>query len=107
MAGVGVVARCVHARLVVCLSWEPRARSWRRRCWASRGVGLDLVVVVGGGWGSGQLDRVTDQDRPGAREDRSLVGASECSEAHLLRQADQHAAGESLGSSCRVNPNIK
>src|SRR5918995_3731812 len=29
---------------------EPRARSWRRRCWASRGVGLDLAVVVGGGW---------------------------------------------------------
>ena len=28
---------------------EPRARSWRRRCWASRGVGLDLAVVVGGG----------------------------------------------------------
>jgi hypothetical protein len=50
MAGVGVVARCVHARLVVCMSWEPGARSWRRRCWASRGVGLDLAVVVGGGW---------------------------------------------------------
>jgi hypothetical protein len=29
---------------------EPGARSWRRRCWASRGVGLDLAVVVGGGW---------------------------------------------------------
>src|SRR5215218_5726486 len=28
---------------------EPRARSWRRRCWASRGVGLDLAVV-GGRW---------------------------------------------------------
>jgi hypothetical protein len=75
MAGVGVVARCVHVRLVVCLSREPRARSWRRRCWASRGVGLDLAVVVGRWLGSGQLDRVADQDRPGAREDRSLVGA--------------------------------
>ena len=52
----------------------PRARSWRRRCWASRGVGLDLAVV--GRWlGSGQLGRVADQDGPGAREDRSLVGA--------------------------------
>jgi hypothetical protein len=29
---------------------EPRARSWRRRCWASRGFGLDLAVVVGGSW---------------------------------------------------------
>ena len=29
-----------------------------------------------GRWlGSGQLDRVADQDRPGARQDRSLVGA--------------------------------
>jgi hypothetical protein len=28
---------------------EPRARSWRRRCWASGGFGLDLAVVVGGG----------------------------------------------------------
>jgi hypothetical protein len=28
----------------------PRARSWCRRCWASRGVGLDLAVVGGGGW---------------------------------------------------------
>jgi hypothetical protein len=50
MAGVEVVARCIHARLVVCLSWEPGARSWRMRCWASRGVGLDPAVVVGGGW---------------------------------------------------------
>jgi hypothetical protein len=75
MAGVGVVVRCVHVRLVVCLSREPRARSWRRRCWASRGVGVDLAVVVGRWLGSGQLDRVADQDRPGAREDRSLVGA--------------------------------
>ena len=28
----------------------PRARSWRRWCWASRGVGLDLAVVDGGRW---------------------------------------------------------
>jgi hypothetical protein len=37
----------------------PRARSWRRRCWASRGVGLDLAVVVGGGW------RARPRGRPG------------------------------------------
>ena len=30
-----------------------------------------------------------------------------CSEARLLRQADRHAAGESLGGSWRVEPNIK
>jgi hypothetical protein len=47
MAGVGVVAGCVHDRLVVCLSREPGARSWRGRCWASGGFGLDLAVVVG------------------------------------------------------------
>jgi hypothetical protein len=29
------------------------------------------------------------------------------SEARLLRQADRHAAGESVGRSCRVEPNIK
>jgi hypothetical protein len=29
------------------------------------------------------------------------------SEARLLRQADRHAACQSLGGSCRVEPNIK
>jgi len=29
---------------------EPGGRGWRRPCWASGGVGLDLAVVVGGGW---------------------------------------------------------
>ena len=28
----------------------PGDRGWRRPCWASGGVGLDLAVVVGGGW---------------------------------------------------------
>jgi hypothetical protein len=28
---------------------EPGDRGWRRQCWASGGVGLDLAVVVGGG----------------------------------------------------------
>ena len=67
---------------------------------------MDLAVVVGRWLGSGQLDRVADQDRPGAREDRSLVGAG-AQRARLLRQADRHAAGESLGRTCRVEPNIK
>ena len=66
---------------------------------------MDLAVV--GRWlGSGQLDRVADQERPGAREDDSLVGAG-TQGARLLRQADRHAGGESLGRSCRVEPNIK
>ena len=84
---------------------EPGARSWRRRCWASRAS----IWTWPSSWevvGSGQLDRVADQDRPGAGEDRSLVGAG-AQRARLLRQADRHAAGESLGRSCRVEPNIK
>jgi hypothetical protein len=85
----------------------PRVRSWRRRCWASRGFGLDLAVVVGRWLGSGQLDRVADQERPGARQDGSSVGIRVYSEACLLRQADRHAVGESLGRSCSVEPNIE
>ena len=50
MAGVGVVARCVHARLLVCLSRSLALEAGAGRCWASRGVGVDLAVVVGGGW---------------------------------------------------------
>jgi hypothetical protein len=53
---------------------EPGARSWRRRCWASRAS----IWTWPSSWevvGHGQLDRVADQDRPGARQDRSLVGA--------------------------------
>jgi hypothetical protein len=74
MAGVGVVARCVHARLVVCLS---------RRLVLEAGAGGAgpaevLVWTWSSSWevvGSGELDRVADQDRPGARQDDSLVGA--------------------------------
>jgi hypothetical protein len=105
MAGVGVVARCVHARLVVCLSRASCSKlaqavlgQPRRRCGPGRRRGRWL--------GSGQLDCVADQERPGAREDHSLVGAG-AQRARLLRQADRHAAGESLGRSCRVEPNIK
>jgi len=29
---------------------EPGGRGWRRPCWASGGIGLDLAVVVAGGW---------------------------------------------------------
>ena len=52
MAGVGVVPCPVHGQFVGC-----RVGTWRSRlaqvCWVSGGVGLDLAVVVGGGWGSG------------------------------------------------------
>jgi len=68
---------------------------------------LDLAIVVGGGWAVASSTARADQDRPGARQDRSSVGIRVDSEACLLRQADRHAAGESLGSSCRVEPNIK
>ena len=67
---------------------------------------MNLAVVVGRWLGSGQLDRVADQERPGAREDYSLVGAG-AQRARFLRQAGRHAAGESLGRSCGVEPNIK
>jgi hypothetical protein len=72
MAGVGVVARCVHDRLVVCLSRRLVSKLAQALLGQPRRR-LDLAVV--GRWlGSGQLDRVADQARPGAREDRSLVG---------------------------------
>jgi len=105
MAGVGVVARCVHDRLVVCLSWEPGARSWCRRWWASGGVGLDLTVVVGGGWAvASSTAWPTRTGRVHARivRWREPVRSEAC-----LRQAGRRAAGESLGRSCRVEPNIK
>jgi len=74
MAGVGVVARCVHARLVVCLS-----RSLVLEAGAGgAGPAEASVWTWPSSWevvGSGQLDRVADQERPGAREDHSLVGA--------------------------------
>jgi hypothetical protein len=100
MARVGVVARCVHARLVVCLSrgaWrsklaqavlgQPRRRfgpvvgQWRSTAWPTRTGRVHARIV-----------RWWDPVR---------------GEARLLRQADRHAAGESLGRSCRVEPNIK
>jgi hypothetical protein len=84
----------------------PGARSWRRRCWASRGVGLDLAVVVGGGWAvAGSTAWPTRIGRVDAR----IVPWWELvrGEACLLRQADRHAAGESLGRSCRVELNIR
>jgi hypothetical protein len=74
MAGVGVVARCVHARLVVCLS-----RSLALGAGAGgAGPAEASVWTWPSSWevvGHGQLDRVADQDRPGACQDRSLVGA--------------------------------
>jgi hypothetical protein len=76
MAGVGVVARCVHDRLVVCLSRRLVSKlaqallgQPRRRFGPGRRRGRWL--------GSGQLDRVADQDRPGCTRG-SFVGGSRC-----------------------------
>jgi hypothetical protein len=67
---------------------------------------LDLAVVVGRWLGSGQLDRVAT--RIGWVHARIIRWWEPVrSEARLLRQADRHAVGESLGRSCRVEPNIK
>jgi hypothetical protein len=62
----------VHDRLVVCpgrnLTIEAgTSRAGQRR----RRLGLSVVM---GGSGSGEIDRVADQDRPDAHEDRPLVG---------------------------------
>jgi hypothetical protein len=84
----------------------PGARSWRRRCWASRASIWTWPSSSGGGWAVVSSTSWPTRIRPGAREDRSLVGAG-AQRARLLRQADRHAAGESLGRSCRVEPNIK
>jgi hypothetical protein len=53
---------------------EPGAGSWRRPCWAAEGR-FGLGRRRGRWLGGGQVDRVADQDRPGAREDRSSVGS--------------------------------
>jgi hypothetical protein len=69
----------------------PRARSWRRRCWASRGVGMNLAVVVGGGWAvASSTAWPTRIGRVHARIIRWWEPVR--SEARLLRQADRHAA---------------
>jgi hypothetical protein len=75
---------------------EPGARSWRRRCWASRAS----IWTWPSSWevvGSGQLDRVADQDRPGAREDRSLVGAGAARLASRGRLIGMRRANRSAG----------
>jgi hypothetical protein len=98
MAGVGVVASCVHARLVVCLS---------RRLVLEAGAGgagpAEASVwtwpssweVVG--LGSGQLDRVADQDRPDAREDRSSVGSRVTARLAFGRLFGMRRANRSAG----------
>ena len=72
--GAGVVACRVH----------DGASSAEVRAWPSklaqavlgqRRVDLDLVVVVGGGWQWGQVDRVADPDRLDACEHRPSVGS--------------------------------
>jgi hypothetical protein len=99
-----VVARCVHARLVVCLS-----RSLVLEAGAGGAGPAEASVWTWlSSWevlGRGQLDRVADQDRPGAREDRSSVG-SRCAARPAFGRLIG-IGGESLGRSCRVEPNIK
>ena len=81
MAGVGVVAGPVHGPVRRLPGSEPGGRGWRRPCWASGGVDLDFAVVVGGGRGSGQVDRVGDRDWLDGRGDRPLVASRGRSEA--------------------------
>ena len=75
MAGVGVVARCVHDRLVVCPSRSLALEAGAGGAGPAEVSVLDLAVVVGGGGAVALVDRVADQDRPGAREDRLSVGS--------------------------------
>jgi hypothetical protein len=106
MAGVGVVGRCVHDRLVVCLS---------RRLVLEAGAGgagpAEVSVWTwpsssGGGWAvASSTAWPTRIGRGHARIVRWWEPVR--GEARLLRQADRHVAGESLGRSCRVLPDIK
>ena len=67
---------------------------------------MDLAIVVGGGWAvASSTAWPTRIGRVHARIVRWWEPVR--GEARLLRQADRHAAGESLGRSCRVEPNIK
>jgi hypothetical protein len=87
-------------------SWSACVGAWRSklaRCWASRGVGLDLAVVVGGGWAvASSTAWPTRTGRVHARIVRWWEPVR--GEARLPRQADRHAPGESLGRSCRESP---
>jgi hypothetical protein len=105
MAGVGVVARCVHDRLV--------GLSRRLVLEAGAGAAGPAEASVwtwpsssGGGWAVASSTAWPTRIRQvHARIVRWWEPVR--SEARLLRQADRHAVGESLGRSCRVEPNIK
>jgi hypothetical protein len=64
-----VVARRVHTARGL-----PEVGAWHSKLaqavLGQRRVDLDLVVVVGGGWQWGQVDRVADRERLDAHEDR-------------------------------------
>jgi hypothetical protein len=67
---------------------------------------LDLAVVVGGGWAV--ASSTAWPTRIGRVHPRIVRWWEPVrGEARLLRRADRDAAGESLGRSCRVEPNIK
>jgi hypothetical protein len=105
MAGVGVVARCVHDRLVVCLS-----RSLVLEAGAGgAGPAEASVWTWPSSWEVLRMANSTAWPTRIGRVRARIVRWWESvrGEARLLRQADRHAAGESLGRSCRVEPNIK
>ena len=74
MAGVGVVARRVHGRLVVCPS-QSMALEAGAGLLGQRRRRLGLGRRRGRWLGSGRVDRVADQNRPDAREDRPSLGS--------------------------------
>jgi hypothetical protein len=67
---------------------EPDARSWRRPCWASGGIGLDLAVVVEGGcWAVARSTAWPTRIDWMRGEDRLSVEATCASRSAFLWQA--------------------
>jgi hypothetical protein len=103
---VGVVARCAHDRLVVCLSRRLVLEAGAGAVGPAEASVWTWPSSSGGGWAvASSTAWPTRIGRVHARMVRWWEPGR--SEARLLRQADRHAAGESLGRSCRVEPNIK
>jgi hypothetical protein len=66
---------------------EPDARSWRRPCWASGGIRLDLAVVVEGGWAVARSTAWPTRIGWMRGEDRLSVEATCAAKSALLWQA--------------------
>jgi hypothetical protein len=89
------------AQLVVSLV-GPGGRGWRRPCWASGSVGLDLAVVVGGGWAVARsIAWPTGRGRMRARV-APLVGEPGCA-ARRLRYVVIVAAEGRVARSLRAS----